>query len=52
MHDVGIGVLDQAVDERDTHRAGTDDEIVGLELTLPGARRLDANAKTRGGHDG
>ena len=32
--DVGIRVLDQAVDERHAHRSGTDDEIVGLELTL------------------
>ena len=30
-HDVGVAVLDQRVDERHPERAGTDDEIVGLE---------------------
>ena len=48
--DVGVGVLDQAVDERHAHRAGTDDEIVGLELTL----LVHASTLTPkpGGHDG
>ena len=32
--DVGVGVFDQAVDERHAHRPGTDDEVVGLELTM------------------
>jgi len=32
-HDVGVvAVLEQRVDERHPERAGTDDEIVGLEL--------------------
>ena len=35
-HDVGVAVLDQRVDERHPERAGTDDEIVGLELRAPG----------------
>ncbi len=28
--DLGVGVFDQAVDERDAHRARTHDEVVGL----------------------
>ena len=34
-YDIGVAVLDQAVDERHPERAGTDDEIVGLELRVP-----------------
>ena len=32
--DVGVGVFDQAVDERHAHRTCTDNEVVGLELTV------------------
>jgi len=34
-HDIGITVLDHAVDERHPERAGTDDEVVRLELRVP-----------------
>jgi hypothetical protein len=34
-HDVGVAVLDQRVDEGHPERAGTDDEIVRLELRVP-----------------
>ena len=48
--DVGIRVLDHAVDEPNTHCAGTDDEIVGFELTLP-VHALTLTPKP-GGRDG
>ena len=46
-HDVGVGVLDQAVDEGDAHRPGADDEVVGLELG-PARPRRHANARNPG----
>ena len=32
--DIGVGVFDQAVDERDAHRPGTHDEVVGRHLAV------------------
>ena len=44
-HDVGVAVLDQRVDERHPERAGTDDEIVGLELRVPADAPQDSQLR-------
>ena len=37
-HDIGVGTLDQRVDEPHPERARADDEIVSLDLGVPAHR--------------